>query len=287
MNYYDQDKKEYHELFPQYTVQMNGKEFIYRYGGNGTQTVVLLVGGLGVADAFCNHARMLGRSFKVLTFDYPVHIHTNDELADAIVSLITHLSIGKVYLVGQSYGGFLAQIIAARHSEIVKGLILSNTGCLSNEITEEAWKPLYDMVNRMKKLNAILKVVPISLFRKSFIKKSLKHLDGWQDPEYSYMKALFKDIYGKLTNKKERHMCSLMIDLLHSPKTVKSDFDYLEGKVLLFLSKDDFTFGEEIKKALIELMPAPILYDDLDGGHVALFLKIDTYCERIREFVIS
>ncbi len=287
MNSYDQDKKEYYWLFQQYTVQIRGKEFTYRYGGNGTKTMVLLPGGLGIADAFCNHARKLGQYFKVLSFDYPVHIHTNEELADAIALLINHLSIEKVYLVGQSYGGFLAQIIAARHSEIVEGLILSNTGCLSNEISEEDWKPLYAMINRMKKVNAILRVVPVGILRKSFIKRSLKHLDGWKDPEYSYMKALFEDVFGKLTNKKERQMCQLMIDLANCPKKTKYNFEYLEGKVILFLSKDDFTFGEKIKKALIELMPSPVVYDDLDGGHVALFMKVDTYCERIRDFVMS
>lgn len=285
-NYY-KDKEKYHKLFPEESISIGGRKFSYRYGGQGQVTMVLLVGGLGVADAFYNHAIKLGQDFKVLLFDYPLDFPTNEELADGIASLIKRLRLRKVYLVGQSYGGFLGQIIATRHKGLVEGLILSNTGCLSKEISLEDLAHLDGMLKRMKRVEIILRVIPISLMRKSFLNRSLKHLETWNESDYSYMKDLFEDIFSKLTNEKERHMCRLMVDLLNISNMYSGDFAYLEDRVLLFLSKDDLTFGEGINKALIELMPCPKVYDDLEGGHVALFLKIDTYCQRIREFVLE
>ncbi|MBW9150482.1 hypothetical protein K2F40_16180 [Clostridium sp. CM028] len=60
----------------------------------------------------------------------------------------------------------------------------------------------------------------------------------------------------------------------------RNDFAYLDGKVLLILSKDDETFSGGIKQGLIELMPNPKICDYLSGGHLALFLKIDSYIKQ-------
>lgn len=284
---FEQDMKEYEKAFPKQVKIINDVKFTYRLGGKGEKTLVLLAGGLGMSDMFYNHARKFARNFKVLLFDYPHGYKTNMELVDGIAGLIRELNLGKVVLTGQSYGGFVAQNIAVRHKDIVSELIISNTGCISDALSETDMKSMYEMIEKMKKVRVMTRIVPIALLRGKFIRQSMEHLKGCSDAEKEYMHSLFEIMFHRLTNQSERHMCSLMIDLLNLKRSSKNDFAYLDGKVLLILSKDDETFSDTIKVALIELMPNPKVCDSLSGGHLALALKIDSYISLVKGFLME
>lgn len=284
---FEQDMKEYEKVFPKQMKIINGVKFTYRLAGNGEKTVVLLVGGLGMSDGLYNHAKEFAKEFRVLLFDYPYGYKTNIALVDGIASLIKELNLGKVVLIGQSYGGFVAQLIASRHKNLVSELIISNSGCLSETLNETDMKPMYEMIGKMKKVKKLTRIIPMVFLRKKFIKQSMEHLKGCTDEEQKYMQGLFEIMFHRLTNRSERHMCSLMIDLLNLKRSSRNDFVYLDGKVLLILSKEDETFSERIKQGLIDLMPNPKVCDYLSGGHLALFLKIDSYISLVKDFLES
>lgn len=283
----EQDMKEYERVFIKQMKIINGVKFTYRLAGNGEKTLVLLVGGLGMSDGLYNHAKEFAKEFKVLLFDYPYGYKTNIELVDGIVSLIKELDLGKVVLIGQSYGGFVAQLIASRHRNIVSELIISNSGCLSETLNETDMKPMYEMIQKMKKVKKLTRIIPLAFMRGKFIKQSMEHLKGCTEEERKYMQELFELMFHRLTNRSERHMCTLMIDLLSLKRSSRNDYAYLDGKVLLIQSKDDETFSERIKQGLIELMPNPKVCDNLSGGHLALFLKIDSYISLVKDFLKS
>ena len=102
----------------------SGKLFTYRYYQNpqAKATLVLLTGGIGLSDLFYKHFARFARDFSVLTFDYQLQFGDNGEFADAVAELLRHLK-EKVWLVGQSLGGVVAQVIASRHPEVVEGLV--------------------------------------------------------------------------------------------------------------------------------------------------------------------
>ena len=56
----------------------------------------------------------------MLTFDYQLQFGDNGEFADAVAALLRHLK-EKVWLVGQSLGGVVAQVIASRHRKWWRG----------------------------------------------------------------------------------------------------------------------------------------------------------------------
>lgn len=284
---FEQDMKEYEKVFPKQMKNVNGVKFTYRLAGNGEKTLVLLVGGLGMSDGLYNHAKEFAKEFRVLLFDYPYGYKTNIALVDGIASLFKELNLGKVVLIGQSYGGFVAQLIASRHKNLVSELIISNSGCLSETLNETDMKPMHEMIRKMKKVKKLTKIIPMAFLRGKFIKQSMEHLKECTEEERKYMQELFEMMFHRLTNRSERHMCSLMIDLLNLKRSSREDFAYLDGKVLLILSKDDETFSEKIKQELIELMPNPKVCDNLSGGHLALFLKIDSYISLVKDFFES
>lgn len=99
-----------------------GAEFSYRYYRNpvARATVVLLPGGTGLPDLFYLHFERFAEHYSVITFDYQEQFTTNAKLARAVASLLDGLD-EHVWLVGQSLGGVIAQIVAKFHPGTHRG----------------------------------------------------------------------------------------------------------------------------------------------------------------------
>jgi pimeloyl-ACP methyl ester carboxylesterase len=67
-----------------------------------------------------------------------------------IAALIKAVGAKNVYLMGQSYGRLIAQIIAKRHPEAVKGMILSGTCGLGKDIDAEGRAVIDKMLDPAK-----------------------------------------------------------------------------------------------------------------------------------------
>ena len=159
---------EFRRTYPAATFTVSsGKLFTYRYYQNpqAKATLVLLTGGIGLSDLFYKHFARFARDFSVLTFDYQLQFGDNGEFADAVAELLRHLK-EKVWLVGQSLGGAVAQVIASRHPEVVEGLVLSNTCSLAKDMGDEAYSHLKKMMESQKKSKKLLSVLPFSLFKR-------------------------------------------------------------------------------------------------------------------------
>ncbi len=114
---------EFRRAYPAVTFTVSsGKPFVYRYckNPNARATLVLLTGGIGFLT--CSTSTLSGSpgTFSVLTFDYQLPFENNAQFADAVAELLGHLG-ERAWLVGQSLGGVVAQIIARRHPEAVRG----------------------------------------------------------------------------------------------------------------------------------------------------------------------
>ncbi len=273
--------------YPKQTENINGKIFPYRYykNENSNKTVVLLTGGIGLSDLLLFHFEEFSKSYSVISFDYPIAYSSIQELVEAIAELIKKLNV-TVFLIGQSLGGFIAQILAQQHPEIVEGLILSNTGTLSAELDEKGTQCFRNMMKRIDKSLLMIKLVPFGFVKKNIKKAVLKKVTYLlSEEEKNVMSEICDEMINTLTKEYEIHMTLLLKDLQKHWNTKKSDFLRFQNRVLLILSDDDFTFDESIKHALIDIMPSPKVITDIRGGHLALLLKIDKYTNSITSFI--
>lgn len=275
----------YRTNHPVIQMKINGGLFKYTLTGSGDKTLVFLTGGLGISEAFFKHCLAFEKNAKVLMFDYPLEFVTNNTLADGVAALIETLGLKQVILVGQSYGGLLGQVIAKRHPSLISGMILSNTGTYTSQMDAAGKKELKEMAEGMDQTIKMVKKIPFFILRPLFLKKIIKKVDGATLEEKQYIHDLFKEVLGQLSKEKEIHMCTLMKDLIESQCFEKEDFAYLEGKVYLLLSEDDETFGESVKAGLVDVMTQPVVYKHMAGGHLALFLRIDEYVEKVVGFI--
>lgn len=86
------------------------------------------------ARSWTEQLRGLGEAFRVLAMDLPGHGESNpipeatvEGYADAARGFLDALGSGPVFVAGHSLGGAVAQALAARHPEAVKGLVLLST----------------------------------------------------------------------------------------------------------------------------------------------------------------
>lgn len=265
------------------------KDFKYRYyeNVNSDITVVLLVGGIGMSDLIYNHFDKFSKEYSVITFDYDINCNNNEQLIEAIYNLLTKLN-KKVWFIGQSLGGFIAQLFASKYPDITAGLVLSNTGSLSENLNNQAKDSLIKMINSSKKSKKIVKCIPFGVVKKLISKKVMKkYSKDFNNEELVILKNLCEIMEEKLEKSYELHMIDLLIDMQNHLEIEKDKFKYLSNKVLLILSDDDETFTKEVKEDLINAMYNPTVKRDLKGGHLALMVNADEYIEIIVSYINS
>jgi len=119
-----------------------------RFALQGQGTPVMLSHALGVDlhmwDGFA--AALAGRH-AVLRYDHrghggsavPVGPYTQDDLADDAARLIREWGRGPVVFVGLSLGGMVAQGLALRHPELVRGVVVANSTAQYPQAARDAW----------------------------------------------------------------------------------------------------------------------------------------------------
>lgn len=279
---------EFRRAYPAATYTVSGgKPFVYRYCKNpqAKATLVLLTGGIGLSDLFYQHFAQFARDFSVLTFDYQLPFENNARFADAVAELLGYLE-EKVWLVGQSLGGVVAQIIARRHPEAVVGLVLSNTCSLFGSMSEEGYRDLMAMIESQRKFKKWLNVLPFALIKRMMRRAVLNmKTDNFTAAEKVAMEEICGAMLELLTKPYEAHMIDFLCDAEHHFGMSREDFAPWAGRVLLILSEDDTTFSPACKRDLIDLMPDPTVVTDLTGGHLALMVRLEQYAELVTEFI--
>ncbi len=134
------------------TATINGTTIHYSEVGEGPPCLVLH-GGLGFDQHLYQPLEPLGDRLRLVLYDHrgngrsgrpPIETITIEQLADDAAALADHLGAAEFFVLGHSYGGFIAQELAIRHASRVRGLMLIDTtpGQLgAHETAEEASGP--------------------------------------------------------------------------------------------------------------------------------------------------
>lgn len=282
--------EEYNTIAPKKILQLDNGNFEYRYFNNPNPqydiTIITLAGGSGMADSLFLMSSELSKNYHFATFNYPLDYPDNKGLAYAISCLIRHENMKNVYLLGQSYGGLIAQIVAKEYPDLIKGLILSSTCSLSNNLTFNGIARMYQMISvekekKNKKLSKTLPSWALRTFMKFAFKKHIPDKET-RDNITKLLAILKKDLNKSYMS----HMDGLLGDLRnHYGTHTKSDFEKYDGEVLIIEPDDDLTFTPDMKKALFDLMTNPQIITDFNGGHLALLLDSDRYLAIVEQFL--
>jgi pimeloyl-ACP methyl ester carboxylesterase len=115
-------------------IAANGTSISFSRSGSGSP-LLLLHGAEADHSMFDAFGSLLADDFTVIAYDQrdsggttnPAAAYGFDELADDAAALIAALGYQRAHIFGTSFGGVIAQVLAARHPERIDRLVLSST----------------------------------------------------------------------------------------------------------------------------------------------------------------
>lgn len=259
---------------------VEGARFRYMLCGreNG-ETLVLLNGGMNTLEMWMDYVDALAEDARVLLFDYPQQLKTNQELVTGMHAFFEKLGIRRPVFIGASDGGMVSQIYVQKYPGEAGGLILISTGGMDE--------------NTLKSLKRKYRLAPVMLWymkrcnyeklKPKLIRAGMSHIRNESSEEIAYAQDMFETIFKDYKQEKDVHISGLLADLMNQKPVTAADFEALKRRILLILPDQDF-FSGKMQEDLIRLMHEPeIAY--VSGGHLSTVLKAEAYIRIIREYL--
>lgn len=278
-------KKEYDAFLkkvPYQTAVVDGVAVRYQYGGQAGAPVILFFNGLEMQEMWMPYAERLGKKYRFLIYEYPLHTTNADEQIDFAAKLPKALSIEKVILIGASDGGVYAQIFAKRHPESVLAMLLTTTLTVDSDYVRDIRKKRFSTPI----LLLLLKLVPAKTEMKLLLKKSTGFLACESEADREYGSGFYETVASDLHYKQRFiHSFKCVYMLKDYPLFKESDFEYLRGKIQVLLPEKDI-FKKEDQERLADLfgkLDAEILH--VPGGHVGFIVQSAYYIDLMEKFL--
>lgn len=259
---------------------VEGARFRYMLCGreNG-ETLVLLNGGMNTLEMWMDYVDALAEDARVLLFDYPQQLKTNQELVTGMHAFFEKLGVRRPVFIGASDGGMVSQIYVQKYPGEAGGLILISTGGMDE--------------NTLKSLKRKYRLAPVMLWymkrcnyeklKPKLVRAGMSHIRNESREEIAYAQDMFETIFKDYKQEKDVHISGQLADLMNQKPVTAADFEALKGRILLILPDQDF-FSGKMQEDLIRLMHEPeIAY--VSGGHLSMVLKAEAYIRIIREYL--
>ena len=277
---YSEKLERFSAAHPCETVTVDGARFRFTCSGReGGRTLVFLNGGMNTLEMWMDYVEPLAAEYRVLLFDYPRELRTNQELVTGMHAFFRELGIEQPIFVGASDGGMVAQIYVQKYPGETGGLVLISTGGM-DATTLKSLKRKYRLAPLML---WYMKHCNYEKLKPTLIKAGMGHLRNESTEEATYARNMFETIFKDYPREKDVHISGLLADLMKQTPVTADDFAALAGRILLILPDQDF-FSGHMQQNLIRLMHQPkITY--VSGGHLSTVLKADAFIRAIREFL--
>ncbi len=278
---YSEKVKVFTAAHPCKTITVDGAQYRYILRGESAKTLVFLNGGMNTLEMWMDYVDALSGDGRVLLFDYPQELRTNQALVAGMRAFFQALGITQPIFIGASDGGMVAQIYVQKFPGETGGLIPISTGGMD--------------ANTLKTLKKKYFLAPLMLWymkhcnyeklKPTLIKAGMSHIRNESAEEIAAAQDMFETIFKDFQREKDVHISGLLADLMNQTPVTEADFAALAGKILLILPDQDF-FSGKMQQDLIQLMHDPqITY--VSGGHLSTVLKAESYIPTIRSFLQS
>ena len=280
MKLYSEKLKGFTAAHPCKTVTVDGARYRSILSGKeGAKTLVFLNGGMNTLEMWMDYVDGLSDDYRVLLFDYPQELRTNQALVAGMHAFFERLGVEKPLFIGASDGGMVAQIYVQKYPVETGGLILISTGGMDANPLKSLKKKYFFaplMLWYMKHCN-------YEKLKPRLIRVGMSHIRNESAEEIACAQDMFETIFRDYKQEKDVHISGLLADLMNQEPVTEANFAALAGKILLILPDQDF-FSEKMQEDLIKLMHNPqISY--VSGGHLSTVLRADDYIRTIRAFL--
>jgi pimeloyl-ACP methyl ester carboxylesterase len=259
--------------YPYWEIALDGVTWRYRMGGvENAATVLLLPGATLVPDPFFIVIEWLGRRYQVIAPAYPP-ARSMAELVAGVAAILDEERIRTAYVVGSSFGGYLAQCLLHAHPERVKSLVLAQTGVRHFV----GWVPLTI-------LRGVLEASPEGVVR-WFTWQAWRVLLADLGANRRFWMGLLRNILEQQLSK--AHLVAVLAAMADFTAHYRPTSEDRSGRpVLVLQSERDRAFAaqaDEIRAAY----PKATFRILRGAGHGALFTHTDQYVGEIQTFLAS
>jgi pimeloyl-ACP methyl ester carboxylesterase len=183
---------------------VGGLKMYYEVRGAGPPLLLLHGGTTTIAYSWGKQIARFARKHRVIAVEQMGHGHTPDvperafsyeQMADDTVALLAKLKVASVDIVGWSDGGNIGLVLAMRHPELVRKLVVSGPNCRDGRDAEfEEWLQTGKPEEWPSDIRDAYVAVspdgaahwPVLLAR---VKKMWLAFDGWDEKELSKIRA--------------------------------------------------------------------------------------------------
>ncbi|MBN1992416.1 MAG: alpha/beta hydrolase [Anaerolineae bacterium] len=246
----------------------------YLVGGKGPETLLFLNGGLRIAETAFAYVQLFEPAYRVIVPTYPPLWHI-DEIVDGIVAILEQEQIQNVFVLGQSYGGMVAQVMVQRYPARIKKLVLSSAGPLSAPRLQRA------------ALTLILALAPMlpGKMVKNIYQKSIFQILSVPGNQRDFWQVYLAQIFEKRLSKAD-----VLSHFRTGADTLKKyGYDQVGGKpwpgeVLVIGGENDPVSTEADRTKIVAFYPNTRLKIVADAGHAIVLSKPNEYAASIKTF---
>jgi pimeloyl-ACP methyl ester carboxylesterase len=252
---------------------IDGHDWAYIQRGGGARAVLILPGGLAVAETAFRYIQRLEPRYRVLAPTYPETMMTMAELVDGLAKLLYAEQIASVSLVGGSYSGLVAQCVVRHTPAIVEKLVLADTGVPRR--SRAAQMALYQSLIALLPLPALrgLATCGVALFAR---KLPAQRAFWWR---------YFRQRIASMTRAAFASHLAIWRDFDRSYQFAAHDLAGWRGRMLIIEAEHDGLFRATERMALRALYPAAQVHTFERRSHGASLAYMDDYIARIERFL--
>lgn len=246
--------------------KLKTRPFRYKDYGNGFP-VVLIPGLDGITDFFDDISPELTTEYRVVLYHLPLakeakdagKAYTFDYLAADLNDVLGELGIDKAHVVGESFGGVVAQTFAVNHPERLEKLVLISTA------------PKFDLTRKDRMLLPVFPLMPQAVFARDHVKEVCEPGDPQWAKELFIRNAAWADHASVVARAK----IVSRVDLTARVKDIKAP-------TLLVVGADDTWTGETSRK-MLEMLPDGRIVN-IPGGHLCHMVSPKEFSRVAMEF---
>lgn len=262
---------DFRQHYPPHEAVVDGVawEYIDTEGHPDALPVLLLVGGLRVADASFQTTAPLAQLHRVIVPTYP-DLDTMAATCDGLIGILDHLGIQQVAVLAGSFGGMIAQVLVRRYPQRVRKLILSSTGMPDAEGYRQQMK--------------LLEMTPSVLAKRMLPGRMLAIMDV-NDEQRDFWRAYLNELFYERLTKEEvlsTYRCILDFTTLNLSA---ADLANWAGQTLIIQSADDETFDESERSNITRMYPTAQIHTFASGGHSPAMTQRDAYLALVSAFL--
>ena len=252
--------------------RLAGLEWEYVACGAGPGTLLVLPGGLAVAETAFRYIRRFEPHRRVIAPTYPEDAATIAQLTAGLAGLIAAEG-APATVIGGSYSGLVAQCLVRAAPHMVERLVLSDTGV-----------PRPGRARAMAALAPLIRLGPLPLLRgllRAGVGLSLARLPERRGFWWRYFSGRIAGI--------SRAAClshlAIWRDFDRGRVFDPGDLAGWPGEMLIIEAEFDGLFRRPEQERLRELYPRASVHTFANSPHGASLARMDDYIERIAAFL--